>query len=101
MEIYQQLPLIGTSKEQRDPTTISLLLAHKQLFACVNELDAIALVLKAIGETEPVPSAILALILARRQWCEGEVAHTANTRETYECLSARRREGVDVALVTT
>ena len=41
-------------------------LAQKQLFACVNELDAIALVFKAIGETEPLPSAILAIGLAGR-----------------------------------
>jgi hypothetical protein len=72
-----------------------------RLFACVNELDAIALVLKAIGETELLPSAILALILARRQWCEGEVTHTASTRETHKGLCARRRQGVDAALVPT
>jgi hypothetical protein len=42
---------------------------------------AIALVLKAIGEAEPLPSAILAISLARRQWCEREVAHPTDTRE--------------------
>jgi hypothetical protein len=72
-----------------------------RLFPCVNELDAIALVLEAIGEPEPLPSALLALILAGRQWCEGEVAHTANTRETHKCLCARRRQGPDAALITT
>jgi len=45
-------------------------LGHKQLFACFNELDAITLVLKAVGEAEPLPSAILAISLASGQWCE-------------------------------
>jgi hypothetical protein len=51
------------------------------LFACVNELDAIALVFEAVGEAEPFPFAILAITLARWQWCEGEVAHTTDIRQ--------------------
>ena len=93
------------SRKQKAPTLNRRPLLPRarrnQLFACVNEVDAIALVLKAKGEAELLPSAILAISLARRQWREREVAHATDIRETYKCLCARRREGVDVALVTT
>jgi hypothetical protein len=72
-----------------------------RLFACVNELDAIALVLKAVGEAEPLPSAILALIIASRQRCEREVAHPTDIRDTQKDLCAGRREGPESACVTT
>jgi hypothetical protein len=71
------------------------------LLACINELNAIALVLEAIGEAEPLPSTILALIVARRQWCKGEVAYAANTRQTDKCLCARWRQSPDAALIST
>ena len=47
------------------------------LLARVDELDAVALILEAEREVEPLPTVVLTLILTRRQRCEGYVAHPA------------------------
>ena len=54
------LEMIGTSRKQKAPTLNRRPLLPRarrnQLFACVNEVDAIALVLKAKGEAELLPA---------------------------------------------